>query len=167
MIRSSFLVLFLFIILSCKAQAQHFLDLNFGVNKFDFFTGLDYSRSYGRSLPNVGLTFGVNRTFFQGRIYPRISIGNTFHFVDREKFKLGPNVRYSYSFLQVNRAESRWHQWHEVMTGVHLRYGSKLMFVFELEGGWMAERFYDQIKESKRTHHLIAYWSSIGLSYAL
>ena len=167
MIRSSILVLFLFVVSLSKTQVQHFVDLNFGVNTFDFFAGIDYSRSYGRSLPSAGIAFGVNRTFFQGRIYPRISMGNTFHLVDREKFKLGPNVRYSYSILEVNRAESRWHQWHEVMGGVHLRYGSRLMFVFELEGGWMAERFYDQVMEDRRTHHSIAYWTSIGLSYAI
>jgi hypothetical protein len=167
MIRSSFVVCFLFYISSCTAQVKHFVDLSFGINQFDFFSGLDYSRSIGRSTPSVGLSVGVNRTFFQGRIYPRLNFSNIYYIIDQEKFKMGPSVRYGYSFLEVNRDEKQWHQWHEVMTGLRLKYGGKYMFTFDLQAGWMAERYHDQVSNSKRTHHFFGYWSSIGLSYAL
>jgi hypothetical protein len=132
----------------------------------DFFSGVRLGKQIGDVEFGMTGEFGINRTFFQSRLYPRISIGVNYFLLDREKFRFGPAVSYSYSMLQVNKSAGSWHKWNEIYGGYTLSVGDKWRFSHSLMAGWMNERYRSQISQKMYGTNTLGFYLKFGLEYA-
>lgn len=168
MFRLLFIFLFLFSIhQNSIAQDSLFrkVDVHFGMTRMDFFTGVQYSMQVHQWQPFVMLETGINRTFFQNRIYPRVSLGSAYFFLKKGKYKFGPQVSYSYSVLRINKNTSHYHQWNEVYLGSRIEFGSKFRFTNVISGGWMNERFYNQLTNKRSGVNALGFYFNFGICY--
>lgn len=92
-----------FPIFSIFAQdsVSYSLSTNLQYHPHDFFFNLQFSRQKQRVVHALDLGFGINKTIFQRRFFPKMSyeFGMNFKLVDW--LALQPGVRFSYSFLDV------------------------------------------------------------------
>lgn len=152
-----------------KSEAQNqgqSLNYRIDVTKFDFFTGIEYSRCYKSYHPYSALEIGINRSIFQQRFYPKFTLGISYDLLKNEKVLVGPTAHYAYSILKVNKASEHFHHWNELMGGIRLELGSKLKYIFQTEYGWIAETYFNQISQKNNTVHSHGYVISMGLGYA-
>jgi len=143
------------------------LGLVLGMTRMDFFTGISYSPSISKFEPFVSLEFGVNRTFFQSRLFPRFSIGTLYKAFTRNKFTVGPALSYSYSVLKINLLSDHFHQWNELYAGYKLSYGQKFKMTNMLLVGLMNERYFNQLSQTRDGVNSFGFYFNLGLSYAL
>lgn len=142
------------------------LNYRLNITRFDFFTGIEYARNYNAFHPNVAFEVGINRTIFQERFFPKISVGFTYDLLKNEKIVLGPTMHTSYSILNVNRNSDHFHQWKELMVGVRLETGKKWKYIFNSEYGIIGETYFDQNKQGRETVTSFGYVISMGIGYA-
>ena len=159
-----------FICLSFKAysQKQYVYDLGIttGINRMDFFTGLQGTWTKQRWQYNVQLEIGMNRTFFQQRIFPRISGGIGFSFIQRDWFQMVAQLNYAYSFLKIYALSKHYNHWNELYGGIKFVLGKKIKFFALVSSGWMNELYYNDLKNKYTGLHSLGYYGQIGLSYA-
>jgi hypothetical protein len=165
------LIVVSFLILNSTLKAQdslkNQLGLIFGMTKQDFFTGLTYSRSISKFEPFTSLEFGITKTFFQFRVFPRFSIGLVYKVVNRNKFTFGPTLSYSYSFLKINFQSEQFHRWNELYGGYKLSFGGKIKLTNMIACGWMNERFFNQLIQKSDGVNGFGFYINVGMSYAL
>lgn len=168
MFRQLFIILF-FTFVNQNSIAQDSLanqvGLHVGLNRMDVFSGVCYSMRKEQLLFFVTAETGVNRTFIQNRIFPRIGIGTVYYLLSKTKIKLGPLISYNYSFLKVNNNSEHLHQWNEIYLGSKLEIGTKLRFTNVISGGWMNERYYNQFTNKKSGVNSMGFYTSLGLAY--
>ena len=169
-----FLLFFLFIFLatfSYFAQSHSINDLKkqvglaFGMSRLDFFSGCYFSKEFRNVQPFTSAEFGVNRSIFQKRIFPRLSVGLNYFVVSTKKFHFGPYISHSYSFLKVNANSNHFHHWNELYIGTRTEVGNKLRFTNSIATGWMNERFYSQTTNRVTGVNSLGLFANIGLSY--
>lgn len=153
---------------SLKAQdsLENQIGFQFGMTKQDFFTGIIYSRNFSKIQPFTSLEFGVNRTFFQNRIFPRLGIGCTYKALNKAPFDLGPVISYSYSFLKVNKSTNHFHQWNEVYFGYKLTVGRKFLLTNSILCGLMNERYFNQLTQKNDGVIGFGFYVNLGVNYA-
>lgn len=141
------------------------LGINFGMNRMDFFTGIHYARKIDQFQIYSSIDLGVNRTFFQKRLFPRISVGGSYLFVVKRNFSIGPQISYSYSTLKVNKNTTHFHQWNELYLGSRMEIGDKIRFTNVIFGGWMNERYFNQLTNIKGGVNSMGFYFNLGISY--
>lgn len=139
--------------------------LAFGMSRLDFFSGCYFSKEFRNVQPFTSAEFGVNRSIFQKRIFPRLSVGVKYFAVDKEKFHFGPYISHSYSFLKINANSSHFHHWNELYVGTRTEVGDKWRFTNSIATGWMNERFYSQTTKKITGVNSLGFFANIGLSY--
>lgn len=142
------------------------LTFQVGMTRMDFFSGIQYARKMNAYQPFAAIEFGINRTFFQSRVFPKVSIGGNYLVIDKKKIIFGPSLSYSYSLLKINLNASHIHQWNELYGGLHIEVGSKIRFTSTLSAGWMNERYFNQITERKSGVNSIGFNVNLGMLYA-
>lgn len=163
------IILFIhFNIQELKAQdtLSNRIDIQIGMTRMDFFGGIQYAKEFGALQPFIAAEIGINRTIFQSRFYPKITVGSSYFVIDKKRISFGPQVSYAYSVLKVNANSSHFHHWNEVYAGLRLEIGSTIRFTTALSGGWMNERFYNQITQDFAGVNSLGYSIKLGLSYA-
>ena len=139
--------------------------LTFGMNRLDFFSGFNYSKRFRCIQPFSALEFGVNRSIFQNRIFPRLSLGVNIFIVSNKKFHFGPYISHSYSLLKINANSTHIHHWNELYFGTRTEVGNKFRFTNSIATGWMNERFYSQTTKRDVGVNSVGFFVNIGLSY--
>jgi hypothetical protein len=139
--------------------------LAFGMSRLDFFTGCYFSKEFRIVQPFASVEFGVNRSIFQKRIFPRLSVGVNYFVVSSEKFHFGPYISHSYSLLKINANSTHFHHWNELYFGTRTEVGDKWRFTNSIATGWMNERFYSQTIKSVTNVNSLGFFANIGLSY--
>ena len=139
--------------------------LVFGMSRLDFFSGLYYSKQLRHIQPFTSLEFGVNRSVFQKRIFPRISLGMNYFLVSNKKLHFGPYLSHSYSLLKINSNSNHYHHWNELYFGTRTEVGDKWRFTNSIATGWMNERFYSQTTKIVTGVNSLGFYANIGLSY--
>lgn len=152
--------------LTAQDSLKNQLGYSFGMTKQDFFTGISYNRTVSKFEPFTSLEFGVNRTFFQSRIFPRLSIGTVYSLFERNRFSFGPSFSYSFSFLKVNLQSDHFHKWNELYAGYKLTYGRKFKFTQMIACGLMNERFFNQLTLETDGVMSFGFYINLGISYA-
>lgn len=142
------------------------LSFQIGMTRMDFFTGVHYARKMHAYQPLAAIELGINRTFFQSRIFPKVSIGGSYFVIDKQKFVFGPSLSFSYSLLKVNLSSSYLHQWNELYGGLHFEVGSKIRFSSNLSAGWMNERYFNQVTQRKSGVNSLGFNFNFGVLYA-
>jgi len=141
------------------------LGINFGMTRMDFFTGINYRRKIDQFQVHSSVELGVNRTFFQKRLFPRISVGGSYLFFIKRNFSFGPQLSFSYSTLKVNKNTTHFHQWNELYLGSRLEIGNKIRFTNVISGGWMNERYFNQLTNRKDGVNSMGFYFNLGISY--
>jgi hypothetical protein len=166
------LLLFIFLVkFSSLAQNLASNDLKkqvgfaFGMSRLDFFSGFYYSKELRYIQPFASAEFGVNRSVFQKRFFPRLSVGANCFVISTKKFHFGPYISHSYSFLKVNANSNHFHHWNELYIGTRTEVGNKLRFTNSIATGWMNERFYSQTTNRVTGVNSLGFFANIGLSY--
>ena len=166
------LLLFMFLVkFSSLAQNLASNDLKkqvglaFGMSRLDFFSGCYFSKEFRNVQPFTSAEFGVNRSIFQKRIFPRLSVGLNYFVVSRKNFQFGPYISHSYSFLKINANSTHFHHWNELYFGTRTEVGDKWRFTNSIATGWMNERFYSQTTKRVTGVNSIGFFANIGLSY--
>jgi hypothetical protein len=132
----------------------------------DFFSGITYTRKNKILVPYVSFQTGINRTYFQSRFFPRITVGTTYEIFNKGKFYLAPCLSYSYSLLNLNKKTQDFHHWNEVYSGIKWSVGKKWRFTNTIQGGWMNERFKSQLTNSSIGANSVGFYTEIGILYA-
>lgn len=149
-LRRFFTFIFIVVFSICRTQEQNqSLNYRLDVTRFDFFTGLEYARNYNCFHPYVAVEVGINRTFFQQRLFPKFTLGVTYDLLKNEKILVGPTIHTSYSFLKVNRNSEHFHQWNDLMAGLRLETGKKWKYIFISEYGLIGETYFNQISQKR------------------
>lgn len=160
-------ILFLFNSGALKSQdsLKNSFSFQIGMTRLDFFTGFRYARIYEKLIPFCTAEIGINRTIFQSRFFPKVGVGSTYFFLNKNKIKLGPQLSYAHSILKINASSSHCTNWNEVYFGTRLEVGVKMRFSLEVNGGLLNERFYNQINEKKEGVNSLGFNGNIGISY--
>lgn len=169
----SFFLLFLIFLVKFSFLAQNRatndfkkqVGFTFGMNRLDFFSGCYYSKELRFIQPFASAEFGVNRSIFQKRLFPRLTVGAKYFAVDKENFHFGPYISHSYSFLKINANSSHFHHWNELYIGTRTEVGDKWRFTNSIATGWMNERFYSQTTQRVTGVNSIGFFANIGFSY--
>lgn len=166
---SRFRAIFFLLVLSnsCFGQeAAQSVNYRLNVTRFDFFTGLEYTKRIQSFQPFAALEFGINRSIFQQRFFPKMAVGLSYDLVRNEQWMLGPSLQTSYSLLKVNRSTNHFHQWNELMIGLRLETGKKWKYICLAEYGLVVETYFDQVTKKNERIGSYGYVLSMGFGYA-
>ena len=166
--RKAILVLFnIFLFFQLSAQASKwFVGASGSVTRMDYFIGPEAQFKKERLQSEVSFTCGANRTFLQGRFFPRIALGLGYSVDNRPHFSFSPLLKVAYSLLNLRTTTNAFHHWEEVYGGIGCRFGDKWVVHLDLLGGWMNEQFYDSYSGDLRNDASLGYELEIGLGYA-
>lgn len=149
------------------AQGDHFSSTSVGVNRVDFWHELTYSQKWERWEAQVGFGYGINRTIFQGRFFPRLTVGGSYYLVHRERFWLGPTVLYGYNRLKYSKADAARVAWHDWSGGLKWSVGNRWRFGQIIATGYYMERYYSTLYDRKMNAGNWNYYTCFFVSYAL
>ncbi|MEN9998451.1 MAG: hypothetical protein RI922_1441 [Bacteroidota bacterium] len=163
------LILIFLLAFSLRSHGQedkNRLGIQVGFNRMDFQVGLMYKYDHYALKPFASLEFGMNRTFFQHRIFPRVTFGGEYCLIKGKNLQVGPQLSYSYSFLKVNKISSHMNKYNELYGGLYLCAGGKLQFKMALLTGWQNERFYSTVTNKMSGANTLGFTMNLGLNYA-
>ncbi len=149
-----------------QEQFKNELGLSAGITRMDVFVGLKGERIKNRWHYLYGLEVGMNRTFFQQRMYPRMHGGVGYAFISGELFQLSAQLTYAYSLLKIYALSKHFNHWNECYGGLKCSFGKKIKGYFVVSGGWMNELYFNDLKNKYAALHSLGYCGNIGLSYA-
>ncbi len=137
-----------------------------GMNRMDFQFGTNYTYNKYALKPFAAVEFGINRTFFQNRFFPRISVGADYTLLKGASLQFGPQLSYSCSFLKVNKSSNHSHQFNELYGGLFFSFGNKIQFKTALLTGWQNERYYSTYTGKKEGTNTLGFSINFGMNYA-
>lgn len=136
------------------------------MNRMDFQFGANYTYNKYAIKPFVVAEFGINRTIFQNRLFPRITLGADYSLLKDSGIRLGPELSYSCSFLKVNKSSNHSNQYNELYGGLFFCFGRTIQFKTALLTGWQNERFYSSYSGEKEGANTLGFSINFGMNYA-
>jgi hypothetical protein len=149
-----------------QQNQRSIISLQLGMNRLDFQSGIGYGYTWGRLQAISSIEAGINRSVFQGRIFPRLTIAGAYKFVNKHNFCFGPQVTYSLSFLKLNKVSPHLTSWNEIYAGARMEVGSKWRFIYTMAAGWQNERYFNTYLNRKSSVNSLGFNVNIGLAYA-
>jgi len=140
--------------------------LQVSMNRMDFQFGANYSYHKYAIKPFAVVEFGINRTLFQNRFFPRVSVGADYSLVKGSSVQFGPLICYSYSILKVNKSSSHVNSYNEVYGGLYVCLGGKVQFKTALLTGWQNERYFSTYTGKMNGANTIGFSINFGVNYA-
>lgn len=156
-----------FIIFSQEKESVPRISTSFGVTRFDIFHSVGFSRNFKRFQPEIAFSYGINRTIFQQRLFPKMSISTTYNFVQKEKIEVGPIVYYAFSVLKLNASSSKRNYWNEFYGGIEWNYGDKWKIGQQLTAGYFVENYFNTIHSKRLNVSNWGYYFNIKLTHEL
>lgn len=150
---------------SLSQESERAIGTSFGINRFDFFHKLEIDHQYENILINGGLGYGVNRSIFQKRLFPMLSVGTMYQF-NIGNLKIGPTIVYQHSWVRYFKSNEAYHQYSEIYAGIRLKYGGKWSIGQQLLLGYMNEHFKSGISNQPMNVGGIGYYGNLALYYA-
>jgi|GEM_PF-4324307 len=142
---------------------QHELRMVTDVTAFDYFQGVEVQGLKYRVQPYGGMGLGINRSVFQGALYPRVSLGLFIDEDDEGFIKFGPIIAESVSLVRVV-SNVQPDLFNELYAGAMLQLGTRWKFSLRLLGGWLYHRF--ATIDGAYAINSIGCTGSIGIGYA-
>ncbi len=163
-----FILLFVIVPFTHFAQDSTLQRVGFqaGINRMDFQIGFNYKYDHYSVKPFASIEFGVNRTIFQNRYFPRFTGGIEYCLLKRIKLQFGSQVSYSYSLLRVNKLSSHLNQYNEIYGGLYVCLGGKIQFKGVLLTGWQNERYFSTYLDKINGANTLGFSANLGVSYA-
>ncbi|TXI86497.1 MAG: hypothetical protein E6Q37_03860 [Crocinitomicaceae bacterium] len=128
----------------CFGQANR-ATFNVGLeyNQQDFFLNAGYTKQLKRFELGAAVGVGVNRTFFQQRIFPKMQLQGTYQVVQSEMFRIGPSFAVHYGGLNVNASSSKLTYYQFYGAGYQLVVGKRFQGFQSTHFCRMTEYFFD------------------------
>lgn len=147
-----------------QSQSPSFLDFSYRIamNRMDFFTGPGLYWGQKNIVASFALESGINRTVFQGTMFPRASTAFGYRFRLTNSLECVPLVNYSFSILRIGEV---FHHWDEFYVGYRLNVGHSVKFFQESMIGSIQETF--KINNSQHSFFNWGYFGSIGISISV
>jgi hypothetical protein len=103
----------------------------------DFFTGFELNHNTGKIIYSLGLQVGINRSFFQQRMYPKIHFSIAKELAIKDKIGLQFSFRNSNSYLNVSSFNAKSFVFTEEPTlGTSIYFGNKLKVIPSIYWGY-------------------------------
>jgi len=149
-----------------KSFGQNTISTSFNYTKTDFFHGIEYGRDVYTCSFFAGFEYGVNRTVFQSRFFPKAKGGVYYRALNKEKFNLGPVIQYSYAYLRYSKIPDGTVSYHELNGGLRWRYGQHWQIGQTLLIGGLWERGRSTIYQQPVTSGTLGFTLQIDCIYA-
>lgn len=155
-------------VLACFAQEKKHsvISLNLGMNRLDFQSGIAYGYCWDRLQVISSLEVGTNRSIFQRRIFPRLTIGGAYKLISKYNFCFGPQLTFSHSMLKLNKVSTHLNTWNEIYLGTRMELGTKWRFIYSMAAGWQNERYFNTYLNRKSSVNSLGFNVNVGLAYA-
>jgi len=164
----SWVILSLFLVFSLRLIAQeHRLLTAVSATRFDYFHSFDYSQYLNKCEVSMGIGYGINRSVFQQRLFPKVQLQATYNFIEQPKFQLGPSVYGAFSWLKINKMSNYFTNWSEFYGGLSWTYGGQWKIGQTIVAGYVSERFFNTIAERKTSVGNWGFSVSLKLVYVL
>lgn len=159
-------VAMIFILIHFGSFSQtHSISTSVGITRFDIFHSIAYSLDTNRCSFSAGLAYGINRTVFQQKIFPRVSAGFHYSALKKNRFELGPEISYSFSFLKYT-SSSKPTMWNELNTGLFWSFGNRVKVGQSVLVGYVGQSHFSTIQQKRTTGSTWGYYVDLKLSYA-
>lgn len=156
---------FIFIHFSAFNQT-HNVSTAVGITRFDVFHSFGYSFDTNRFEYSASLGYGINRTLFQQKLFPRISVGFQYSALKKKRFQLGPMIAYSFSCIKFNPT-SKLTSWNELNIGISWSYGGKWKIGQTISAGYVGQSHFSTLQQKRVTGNTWGYYTDLKLIYAL
>lgn len=158
-------LLYIFLFFHPASFGQNTVSMSVSFTKIDFFHGMEYSRKLNDFEISTGFEYGIIRTVFQSRFFPKVKAGATYYALNKEKFRIGPIVQYGYSYLRYSKIPKGIINYHELNGGLRWKYGKKWQIGQTLLVGGLWERGYNTIYQQNKTSGTFGYVLQIDFGY--
>jgi hypothetical protein len=124
-------VLSIFLFLSQIGRTQSFADSTFALSvsfqyhPYDFFFGIGCRKAFNSHYLGASFYTGINRTFFQGRYYPKMGMSYGVDILRYSSVHLIPELHLNGSILDIGAATKQVAKYFEMNAGISLGYGRK------------------------------------------
>ena len=131
----------------------------------DFFTGIQAYKNINRWSICAGIETGVNRTFFQKRVYPKISIIGSYRFISKSSFNFYILGNYAFSLCEINQISDSFHYWNEIYGGFGIEFGNRFRPFLNTSTGLIQEFFHSNFDNKILRFNTLGFQGTIGLKY--
>lgn len=128
--------------------------------------GITYGRQINSFDIQTGIELGIVRTFFQSNFFPKFKVGSAYYILNKDRFRLGPLIQYSFSYLRYSNLPKGNVLYHELSTGLRWKYGKKWQIGQTLLIGGLWENSYNTIYQKRKFYGTLGYTLQIDCTYA-
>ena len=164
---ANFRILILFIFFYNTSISQNRISTSISYSKLDIFHGFEFEKSINDKFNlHAGFEYGIVKSLFQSRFYPKVKVGGSYYLIDRKKIDLLAITQYSFSSFKFYRLTNDFVQYHEANLGVRWRYGNKWKIGQTVFIGGLWERSRNTLFNSKQSNIMLGYTFQIDCTYA-
>jgi hypothetical protein len=131
----------------------------------DFFTGIQAHKNIQHWSIGAGIETGVNRTFFQKRAFPKISIIGNYRFISKSSFGFYIFGNYAFSLCKINQNSDSFHYWNEIYCGIGIEFGNRFRPFLNASTGLIQESFRSNFENKTLRFNTLGFQGTIGLKY--
>lgn len=146
--------------------SQNKISMSVNATKIDFFHGVEYGRIFRSFEIYGGFEYGIVKTIFQSRFFPKVKVGASYFAVNKQRFQLGPVIQYGFSHLKFSEQPKATVNYHELNGGLRWRYGKKWQVGQTLLVGGLWGREFNTLYQKKMTSGTFGYALQIDCVYA-
>ena len=148
-------------------QNNSSIQTEIGFTRFDFFHSFQYTKTEGNWNFSGGLGYGIIRSLFQQRFYPRTTLSIGYNLLQKERIQFEPIVNHSYSFLNYNKLSNEFHHWNEYLFGIRFAFGKKWKVGQTVLVGYYSENFKSASLNQRVKVGGLAYYGALFLKYEI
>lgn len=163
-------ILLVFLFISSCALSQndlHQVKLGLRYNRLDFFIEPSVVFQQVKVKHELGLGLGINRSFFQKRLFPEFSYSLSTNFAAFKLLDYQAVSSYRLSFYNPYKLNPEFHVFNEILLGFQLGLGKRFRTYFQPEIGLQSESFHSDFFDKNITHFTFTYSAKFGFSYVL
>ena len=151
---------------SCEKDSMCWgVSSSFSMTNLDFFVGFQALNVWDRWSFGLGLETGVNRTIFQQRFFPKVSVIGNFTFFRRPWVNIFISGNYALSVCKINQSTDSFHYWNEVYSGLGLEFGRRFRPFLCASTGLLHESFRNKVQNKLFGFNTLGFQGTIGLKY--
>lgn len=136
------------------------------LNRLDYFHSFNYARRLDKFELGAGFAYGINRTIFQQRFFPRFQIQGAYTILQKNKFQLQPTLSLGFSVLKINKQSDKFTNWTEALGGLSWFYGDKWAIGQTFQLGYLVENYYNSISQKRTFVCVWTYSVAVKVRYA-
>lgn len=141
--------------------------LSVNATKIDFFQGVHYDHQITSFVTlQTGFEYGIVRSLFRSRFFPKVSLGVTYFPLQVKHFRLGPFVQYAYSAYKFASIKNAKVNYNELNIGARWTYGKKWQIGQTLLLGGLWEQNFSTLSNRWTTSGTLGYVVQVECRYA-